>query len=578
MYKILLPTNHYLEGQLDLTFELNNQVFSKTDTSVLPGSFSFPATLPLTRRNKNLLENPHLVTNSKNWQTYEGVWVELYGVKMFYGTLTVTGANPAQVQVNIVANPVKALKSVKLKAIDLGGERDKDAFLTWGLYMFDTIRFPENYDHIFVPMYNEDRNDYAFDSGDPNNLLYPFYNYYDVGTQTFDMDTGALVPFIKVEYLLQQIFAYEDTGFAFVNAWQNPADLELRRLYLFNNWDMRTLNTTPAPDLPTTFNLANHVPDITATDFLKKLMAQWGLGLFTNIFNRTIRLVPIQPLLQRPAVHDWSQYAIGRPAREDADSPPGRYNYEQPAELPRDVPAPEDITTVFNTLADFNAALPLADGYYYIETEHSIVYVETAWPFDPKEAWLQHRGVTLDGDLDRLDTGMTSLLHYNFSDRYNAPVVASRFYETTDPDGNTIYERRVTDPPVAVFFYRGFNDVGYANPFPVACNHVWNPDETGGGKLDITVDTTPDSEAARSLNWFGDYGLFETAHKLWAYMLLDGKHCTLQLALPVSVLVKFSFEEKVRVGEMEYFVKKLRVSKPLGHGRVLVEASMVSTI
>lgn len=576
MYKILMPTGDYLEGRFDLTFELNNQVFSTSDASVLPGSFSFPATVPLSGANKALLGHPHLVTNASNWQAFEGVWVECYGVKMFYGTMKITGCNNVSCKVNIVANPVAKLKDLKLSQLDLGGERDKDIFPTWALLMFHTTVFPEDWDFVFVPMYQADRNEYTFDSGDPDNLVRPFYNRFEVSPSLeFNSASGALVPFVKLEYLLQQIFAAEDTGYTFQNAWQN--DTELRRLYVFNNWDMRTLNTDLEPDLPSTINLANHVPPVTSTELLKKTIAHFALGLFTNVFDRKIRLVPLQTILQRPPKHDWTQYVRSEDDLDAPDSPPLVFNYEQTVDLPYGVPAPEDIETVFNTLPDFNAALPLADGYYYIETEMSIVQVDNSWPFAIRNAWIQHRGVVI-GDGERLDTGMTTLVHENFSELYNAPVVASRFYETTNADGDTVYERKVTDPPVAVFFYRGYNDIGYANPFPVATNHVWNPDETGDVRLDLTYDEDVIGTASHSLNWFGDYGLFETAHKTWAYMLRDGKPVTLQLSIPVADLVAFSFEDKVRIQSMDYFVKKLKIGKPLGKGRVLVEASLLSVI
>jgi hypothetical protein len=575
-YRILLPTATYLEGNFKLNFELNNQVFSTSDASVLPGSFSFPADVPLTNANKAALGNPHLVTNARNWQTFEGVWVELYGVKMFYGTLKITSCSQRSAKVNIVANPVAALKKLKLNQLDLGGERDHDGYLTWSLLMFNTTVFPEDWDFVFVPMYQAERNGYVFDSGDPDNLVRPFYNRFEVSPSLeFDMASGALVPFPKLEYLLQQIFAAENTGYTFVNAWQTS--LELRRLYIFNNWDMRAINTGEEPDLPSTINLANHVPAIAATELLKKVIAHFCLGLFTNVFSRTLRLVPLQTILQRPPARDWTAHVVSPDSLDAADTPPLVFNYEQPGELPHGVPAPEDIATVFNTLPDFNAALPLDDGYYYIETEMMIVQVDNSWPFQPRDAWLQHRGVVI-GDGERLDTGMETLLHINYSYLYNAPVVASRFYEGTDENGDPVWERQTTEPPVAVFFYRGYNDVALPQEFPVASNHVWAPENTGGDRLDITVNEDAVATAERSLNWFGDYGLFETAHKTWAYMLRDGKHVTLQLALPVADLVAFSFEDKIRVLNMDYFVKKLKVGKPLGRGKVLVEASLVSVI
>ena len=61
-------------------------------------------------------------------------------------------------------------------------------------------------------------------------------------------------------------------------------------------------------------------------------------------------------------------------------------------------------------------------------------------------------------------------------------------------------------------------------------------------------------------------------------MLIAGKHVTQTFTLPITELVKFSFEDKVRVVNMDYFVKRLRVQKLIGRGLALVEVSMVSTV
>lgn len=580
MYTVRMPSGTFLEGTFNFSFEIANQVFSTSDASVLPGSFSFPTEVTLTPTNRRELGNPDLVTNPGTFQEYEGVWVHCYGQPLFFGTLQIRSASRTRASVTIIANPMRRLKDILLSQLDLGGEQGLGEFADWPTLMLHTAYYPEEWNFVFVPMYQSERNDYPFDFDDPDNLLRPWYNRFEVSPSlAFNAGSGALVPFPKLYYLLQQIFAADSDGFAFVNAWQTTT--ELQRLYLFNNWDMRTLNSAGEPDLPESINLANHVPrKVKAVELLKKVMAQWCLGLFTNVFNRSIRLVPLQDVLKRPPKHNWTAYVISENTIDAQDDAPGQFNYEQPSpERPSSVPAPEDLP-VFNTLPDFQAAVAvgLADGYYYIETEHMIVQQEDAWPFDPKAAWQVHRGVVLDADRARLDTGMTSLLHRNFSELYNAPVVVSRYYETQSSSGATVWERRETDPPVALLAYRGMNDVGLAGYFPVASNHVWNPNETGDVLLDLTEFVTPFAQAERSLNWFGEYGLYETAHKTWANLLLSGKPVSLSLALPVAALTEFSMEDKVRILNMDYFVRKLRVGKPLGRGLVQVEATLLSVV
>lgn len=569
-----MPTGTYLEGQFDLSFELNNQVFSTSDAASLPGSFTFPADVPLTDANKVALGHPHLVTNAKNWQVYEGVWVECYGVPMFYGTLKIIACDQSKVRTTIASNPIKKIKDTLLSELDLGGERDFfDTDSLKKALMKSTGLTPEFYDFIFFPVHSLDNNAYLFDFDDPLNQFRAWWNYYDdTVTETYSFDSAAIVPFVKISYLLEQIFSSSE--FTFVNKWQGST--EMQRLYLFNNTDLRISENGEAPFVPDVFNLSNHVPKIKAVELLKKLVAQWALGLFTNVFNKTVSIVPLEQVLSRAPAADWSAYAIGFESLESSERPPTIFNYEQSITIPAEVPSVNEMEVIF-TSAEFADALPsLADGYYYIETDYAIVQVVDNAVV---RGWNVHKGVTFDSAGPQIDIGISGLLQIiNVGEVYNSPVVASRFYEKTDTEGDTVYEWGETDPPVALMFFRGFQELNGGNPFPVACNHVWNPYSSPAALLDITTSLSAEGSPARSLNWFGEYGLYETAHKTWTSLLYYGKHISQQFALPVSALVAFSFEDKIRVGSMDYFVKRLRIGKPLGGGKVLVEASMVSVI
>lgn len=601
MYTIRMPSGNYLEGIFDLSFELNNQVFSTGSADILPGSFTFPVTVPLTPSNRIELDFPELInradtssggasTNSATkWfpnigtvkpRDIEGVWVELYNVPMFTGTLRVRSATPKSASVTIILNPVRKLKDLYLTDIDLGA----DIFMggnaaTWNSEMKDAADTPEDFNFVFFPVYNKDRNGYEFTFDDPDHGSRPYWNNYNTVSEEFDFASGGIVPFAKLQYLLQQIFAAEDTGYAFQNAWQEST--ELKRIYLFDNTDVRVLNDSGVPSLTDYFNLRNHVPRVKCVDLLKMVIAQWGLGLFTNIFNKSIRLVPLQGLLSRQPQRNWTAYAVGSVLIEEPGTQPVYFNYDQPAPLPI-TETEADNLQMFQSTSDYEAALPtLAAGYYYIETEMAVVeiaitgggarYVANSWDY--------HRGVRIYPDGDRLEHGMACLLHtVGLGDLYNSPVVASRFYETVDALGTTEYVWQQTDPPIALMLYRGMQALDGGNPEPIAGNAVWNPYDVAGVRVEITTGGVAEADAERSLHWFGDYGLYATAHATWSTMRLFGKHIRIQFALPVSELVAFSFEDKVRIGNMDYFVKKLKVGKPLGNYRLEVEAAMVSVI
>lgn len=562
MWKILLPSGEYLDTPPDfaLQFELNNQVFSTSSTSVLPGSFTFPVTVPLTGRMKAQLQHPHLVDNSRRWSVISGVWVYGHGAPLFYGSLRITDADPHTVKLTIVANPLAAFKEILLSELDFGGDRAV-APSSWEDHMKETVRFPEDYDYAFLTGTNEE----------------PFYNFnrWNSATGAFVLTDSLVTPMVKLKYLLERMWAADPEGFGFTNAWQAD-DLELGRLYLFNNVDVRNLvdDDPDAIALPDSFSLNRHVPKVKCSELLKKLTAQWCLGFFTNVFDRKVRLLSLQEVLSRPPRHDWTNYRASELQISEGDDVPGYYNYEQPNTLPPDWPPVEDMTLI-PTYEEYAAGAPWAEGYYYIETNNVAFYVDATGFARPGIRCF--RGVR-PGDGSEYEAGMDAVFD-NFAE-FLATSEFTGWHAVPDTTPQE-YEYKENDYPLALLAYRGLQNyiIGGGGPSPVVAGNVWL-DGVGspGERLQITTDGAAGPDAARSLHWFGDYGLYNTAHRNWAEMLITGKHCTQSFALPIGALTSFSFEDKVRIGNMDFFCKRIRVRKLLGQGRVLVEASMVSVI
>ena len=573
MYKILLPTGDYLEGQFDLTFELSNQVFSTSASSVLPGPFSFPATVPLTGTNKELLGHPHLVNNSKNWQTYEGVWVECYGVKMFYGTLKITGCNNLQCKITIVANPIKDLKSTKLNELDLGGSRNLGADSAAArAHAKDTFTTPADYDYIFFPVLNPIFLDAP--SGSDESV---FQNYYDPAAAAFVDGSGnvAATPFVKLQYLLESIFTGGE--FTFENAFQTTG--ELRLLYLWNN---RSIYTT-APAWGTDIDLRNHVSDMTCTDFVKALMGVFCLGLFSNPFSKKLRLVPLETLMARPPRHNWTQHVVSDPEFDDPSVAPAGFAFEPGGDAietrytqyrTERLGAWGDVLGIYDEYDVFFADTPAA-GLYYVRDKGAYYYhtgiaagVTFMWQ-ELGAAPAEHTPIGLrtpdNAFLARLlPTWENMRIYHDLGGIYDYPLTPAMEAQgivkyTSGPD--TIEQNPALE--MRLMFYRGTYPAVTTGTYPM------------GNTLSFADDGS--EPYTYSLRWNGTSGLYNRWWKTW-HTALTGKNITLQLALPVADLVAFSFEDKVRIASMDFFAKKLRVGKPLGRGKVLVEASLVSVI
>ena len=572
MYSIRMPTGNYLEGKFDLKFELNNQVFSTSDSSVVPGSFSFPASAPLTRSNRIELGNPHLVTNSREWQTFEGVWVELHGAAIFQGKLTIRRASPQKIDFDIVANPLSALKQVPLNTLDLGGDRsfaDADAVLAHAL---DTAETPLDFDYVFFPIFNPDFIAHP-DYSKPKSYYQNFFQPFDIPPLTahfeVDHDYPALMPFARLEYVLQQMFSGQE--FTFRNRFQLTD--ELRGICLYNN---RSLWTEEG--LETVINLQNHVSDTLSTALLRKIMGGFNLGLFTNIFNRTMDLVPLRDIVSRPPAHDWTEYVIGEIEIDTRDKPADVIcwktddtdaAFEWYAKQKK--PAAADVDATINT-ADLTTA---ADGIYYIEDQHAyfsvgarIKHLYTTLGCAPAESgqnpfeaeamalWDAHLQWEAYVGTAPEDVAMRKMPHIR--------TLGTVAYEVPgDPDPEVV--RTEAKIPDRITIYRGMYDVWDGTvQYPLATGLPW--DAKGNLIGDI------------SLRWDGQYGMYETWWKTWHTMLTAGKPVSVAIALPVEALTRFSFQDKIRILNMDYLVKRLSVSRPLSRKRVLVEASLVSTI
>lgn len=558
MYKVLMPDGQFLDGDFDFQFEMNNQVFTTASTEVLPGSFTFPVTVALTPRMKQIFQNPHLVTSAKNWQSYPDVQVLAYNVPIFEGTLSINSVTESTLKLSIVAQPLLALKNVLLQELDLGGPYTTEG-LDWEDYMLRVAQRPDDYNFVFTPVFQ----------GILGQLTHynKFGNIFG-GAPYFDVPNTNISPFVRLRYLLQQGFQAETSGYSFRNLFQKPNETELNRLYLFNNADLRITdgNTTV---LPTSFRLNRHVPKIRFVDLLKKVMAQNGLGLFTNLFRKEIILQPLQDVLTAPTLKDWTTHQISPlELSDDGKDAPTYFNYKN-LPLKRNAPAIESCQVV-DTYPEYEAIT--TPGFYYIEANSALF--ETATPPVAPNAGYVHYGVRLSDTGPEYDAGMESLYSVSTREYYLPDGSASRY----EPNANGDLEWVESPYPLALLLYRGMNEVGLYE-YPYAANHVWlDPGVPPKQRSKITHDGTVIQESNLSMNWQGPHGLYERQHRLWNETLRQGKHATVQLALPVSELRAFSFDQKIRMGSMDYIIKKLRIGKPLGDNRLLVQASIVSAI
>jgi hypothetical protein len=574
MWSVQLSTGEYLEAVPDLEFELNNQVFASGDASVLPGSFSFPFELPLTARNRVLLNHPDLVNNATPWATYNNVWVALENTPLFLGTLTIRTANPKRVSVTIVANPLAKLKETSIAQLDLGGDRTLPSPLAG--HMTDTVTTPSAFDYAFLPMYIRGK---VLASG---SLPAAYHNYYTTdGTLIAATDSYAITPMAKLKYILSRLQI--DAGYKFANRWQVDS-FELDWLYLFSNRDLRT-TTSPsvAPSIPATFRLNDFVPNIKVTDLLKRVCAMFNLGIFTNIFSRTISLEPLNNILKKQSAHNWTAYVVGETTIDQTVPGPNYYNYNTQTDTPPPYFPPPETVPYYNSIAEASASTANTGAvgtYFYCEGG---LYKVLAWGgagFAPQFSTANYvtRGAVVANNLDRQPYDNNIVAGASIDNSVINAGGVSRWVGTPEVSP-TDWEYNHQDYPAHLMAYRGVQiRSGGAYRWPWVCHSVFDQDTDPAVRLELMENGVSKGTARNSLFWHGQYGLYNQWHALWSNMLTSGKPVGLVLQLPLSTLTTFQFSDKITIGSMDYIATRLRVQKSLTRGFVLVEASLLSVI
>lgn len=573
MWTIQLPSGEYLDAVPALTFELNNMVFSGSDTATLPGSFSFPFDVPLNSTNLRIFGPVNNPNNAAEWPTIDGVWILAHGVRLFYGELTIRSATATTASVNIIINAVTKLKDTHITELDYEGPRTLPT--NAAAHMYDTADTPDAYDYTFFPL----RANQVEVAG--SNWV-GYANYFS--ENEFYIASYAIIPFVRLDYVLSRIIDLEAFGFKFENAFQ-IGKMERRRLYLLNNRDIRTTDGSTAPAWPTEFNLVEHLPKVTITELLKTVARIFCLGIFTNVFRRTIRLVPLSEVLQRAPASDWSQYAYGQPAFSSAESAPDYFTFKDLTTPPPEWPEAHTLTQ-YKTINEFifaNSYIGADGNYGYVESESAIFRV------------LRYYGTTYGIELEAYSVYPKYSPNNSYKVEYEhnyTPVFSTRNYHLlTDtskwvPDNETAPTKWTfsnnASNEIGLMIYRGIQyAASWGEDYPVATSYVWNANHLNGDPIvpsKIVEGGVEVADSEISLQWFGEYGLYAQWHAQWNNMLRNGKEVTQTFILPVGVLVEFDFENKIRCGAMDYFVKKIRVVKLLQNSLVQIDCTLISII
>jgi hypothetical protein len=576
-------------------FELNSPLYFSDDVDIVQGSYSFPISIPLTVKNRIVLEYPDLIENDKVLMKDEPVEVWSNGIGLFSGLAYVKTSTDRQCSLYILVDSLSPLKTKGLNELPLGATNlgSSPAFVLQNMKL--TTIYPDSFNHIFFPVWNpyfhDDKSGLGFDHQTFQN---PWLNASHAFTAGTIGTNYAVTPFVKLNYVLQKMF--ESQGFTLMNNWQITR--ELKQLVLYNNFSL-CLNGFINPFVDYT----NHVSNTKSSEFLRKLKGLFNLGIFVNYFDKKTEIIPAKDLLTRPCKHNWTKVAEAAYSKSMESNLNEQFAYSDPL---------NNIIPDLSKLQVFKfASLPTdtdAEGIYYVSDIQRFIYhkpIVGAIPAvnihvtvdDAFDVYKDHPNASTDNFDLFVDSRRSQVLRTYSNGLKTLPSNRVFFGSTSGVPGYipAINQKGFYDDPRVpvddiLLFYRGTRgDFGIPWSYPVASSELTDMTganfrvgwaATGTGAPSGTAEPV---NSAYSLHWKDEdttkpnTGLYRAWWDPWIDMLNRAKYVQRRVFLSEVDLLNFSFKDKVRIGNMEYFVQNIRVSLS-NQGLQPCEVNLVSVV
>lgn len=550
-----------------LQFELNSPMYLGEDIDIIQGSYSFPATVPLGSKNRRLLKHPDLIDNDEDLLKDEPCQIYVEGMMLFSGLLSVRSAANGQAKVYMIVSPLSQLKDINLNELNLGTDNMGGSVAAILAKAKDTAVNPENYDYIFFPVYNREFFSGNSDYGDPVDGKGEYQNFWDVDTQAFviDADNNIFTPFVKVNHILKT--GIEDQGFTFTNNFQKST--ELQRLVMYNNYSA-VADDKPLLDI----NLADHVnPDTSFSSFVKRLSRNFCLGLFGDFQDETFELTPLKDIINLPPKWDWTPKASYAYTIEASEDIPGLFKYNEPYDM---APEADKFSESYDKI-DWDDETDDIVSYttptetkkvYDTTTDTVYIYVETPITVVGPIVYRRHIGFyeANASRKDKYEAELKTMFMVTRASKFGVGGT-SWFIPGIAQQGGILGEKESFDD--RLILYRGMEDTANDDLYPFASNNIYNYDkdvvQIGGNDVNY------------ALMWDRDAGLYNQWWKDW-YAVFDRRRILVyKLRLSVKDIINFSFKDRVVIKNMEYYVKKLKISISM-KGLEQTEAELIAIL
>ena len=513
-----------------LQLEINHDIWDAADPVDIIGTFTIPITVALDPHNNRLLQYPSRLDSGYTLLADREVWLYIgggsgAGLPYRKGNLYVRSSGRREASIMITIGSAPTLRSTKFTDLDL--PVIDEGFLGKSIqdHAKDTLVSPSSWNHAFLPVYNE-----VYNTSPPDQTINQdeyrerFINRYDTATGKVG-DTYAynqvFTPFLKVKYLLELIASH--LGIHLDDQLITGTDLEL--LYVYNNFNIYEIDIPDDGEDPTTYDTgwstsidyANHVPDLSLSEFLKAIAKTFFATITISSDRLTIQ--PLVDAINRSTVFDWTSVAGHDYTKRQLEDLPKQYEYEDM----------------------YKESIPMGSTY---DEE-----VKLFWSRDRRRVYTQSFDVLeTQGDDDPYVMPASPMRMFPYAPVMPRADVGGRstFVDDNLAEDPTFTTAETSYKEIEMMIYRG-RIGGLTADLPYSSNNAYDP------RID------DDNDQWHSLLLTGPRSINE----LYAAPVIDMVNNQMavdrQIDLDIKDILNIQPTDKVRIENLHYFVKTIRL-------------------
>jgi hypothetical protein len=476
------------------------------------------------------------------------------------------------------------IRGKKLKDINAGGDRvfswdnfSRNGSGFWG-HIHKVIDAPagygsSGYDYAFYPMVNEsftwDISARTFGGNVTNNMTYAGGQVNFTQFCADGMDANKIVPFPYLKYVLNKISEY--TGWKFDGAILNDPDF-----LKITMWDCRAIDWAyyiparviilgggPIKAKPTiSFNLINHLPDISISEFLLSLRNRLGIYYDVDRRSKVVRFTKLVdvaastikeytskagPLVTKSVLPEKKIYSLK--TKEDS-GPINLSGLSDQGSLLNKSSLP-----LASEARDLQVYLVISENNYYICQQN-----ETSGAYEWKIYDSNTRDVVPEGATEEITTGALTT-----GNEYLSPYLdlIPRWDETGFWPGRTEETSSIT---LLLLFYHGIKNNKAGQPYPFASHHIYDSQgvQVGNWSLSFLGKKTDGT----------DVGLYHKNWKPFLDKLTTREQLEVTLYLPRHEYMKLKFSDVISIAGVRMYVSRVKATIPYS-GTVQLECSRI---